>query len=123
MSVKFRSCSCVHVRVLVWLVAFVAVITAHPCWPRFLFLDCSALLDLYDAGVTMRSDTRMRKNDNHLESYRAHHTLQHADCTVRFHNLAIGAVFQNAHRSNTPRRTDGWKALDHVSSFVYRQFG
>ena len=65
----------------------------------------------------------MRKNDNHLESYRAHHTLQHPDCTVRFHNLAIGAVFQNAHRSNTPRRTDGWKALDHVSSLVYRQFG
>ena len=35
-SVNFCSCVCVCVRV-VWLVAVVAVITAHPCWRRFLF--------------------------------------------------------------------------------------
>ena len=121
-SVKFCSCSCSFV-------CFGMVgcrCCCHhgtPALAVFPFLDCSALLDLLDTGATMRSDTRMRKNDDHLESYWAHHTLQHADCTGLFHNLAIGAVFQNVHHINTPRRTDGWKALDCVSSFVYRQFG
>ena len=96
---------CVCVCVLVWLVAFVAVITAHPRWPRFPFWLSFPLFDLFDAGVTMRSDAWMRKNDNHLASDWAHHTPQRALPTVRFDNSAIGTVFQNVYRGNAHTNT------------------
>ena len=63
-------------------------------------MDSFPLLDLLDAGVTMRSDAWMRKNDNHLASDWAHHTPQHSLHTVRFDNSAIGAVFQNVYGGN-----------------------